>query len=58
MLKLGLLAEAIIQDTAARLGITLVQPSQAELLSAVDVRLGMDAPRTASSALALWSTNA
>ncbi len=43
VLKLRLLAEAITQDIAARLGITLTQPSQAELLRAVDVRLGMDA---------------
>lgn len=41
VLKLRLLAEAITQDIAARLGITLDQPSQAELLRAVDVRLGM-----------------
>lgn len=43
VLKLRLLAEALTQDIAARLGITLDQPSQAELLRAVDVRLGMDA---------------
>ena len=43
VLKLRLLAEAITQDIAARVGITLIQPSQAELLRAVDVRLGMDA---------------
>lgn len=43
VLKLRLLAEAITQDIAARLGITLIQPSQAELLRAVDMRLGMDA---------------
>jgi len=43
VLKLRLLAEAITQDIAARLGITLTQPSQAELLRAVDARLGMDA---------------
>ncbi len=43
VLKLRLLAEAITQDIAARLGIALIQPSQAELLRAVDVRLGMDA---------------
>lgn len=41
VLKLRLLAEALTQDIAARLGITLDQPSQAELLRAVDVRLGM-----------------
>lgn len=43
VLKLRLLAEAITQDIAARLGLALIQPSQAELLRAVDVRLGMDA---------------
>lgn len=43
VLKLRLLAEAITQDIAARLGIGLIQPSQAELLRAVDMRLGMDA---------------
>ncbi len=43
VLKLRLLAEAITQDIAARLGIALLQPGQAELLRAVDVRLGMDA---------------
>ncbi|CAD5371737.1 Type I restriction-modification system, restriction subunit R [Rubrivivax sp. A210] len=43
VLKLRLLAEAITQDIAARLGISLVQPTQAELLRAVDARLGMDA---------------
>ncbi len=43
VLKLRLLAEAITQDIAARIDIALVQPSQAELLRAVDVRLGMDA---------------
>lgn len=43
VLKLRLLAEAITQDIAARLGVTLIQPTQAELLRAVDARLGMDA---------------
>jgi len=43
VLKLRLLGEAITQDIAARLGISLVQPSQAELLRALDVRLGLDA---------------
>ncbi|MET3480308.1 type I restriction-modification system endonuclease [Variovorax atrisoli] len=43
VLKLRLLAEALTQDIAARLGITLAQPNQAELLRAVDARLGMDA---------------
>ena len=43
ILKLRLLAEAITQDIAARLGISLVQHSQAELLRAVDAGLGLDA---------------
>lgn len=43
IVKLRLLAESITQDIAARIGITLVQPTQAELLRAVEVRLGMDA---------------
>lgn len=43
VLKLRLLAEAITQDIAARLGISLIQPTQAELLRAVDARLGLDA---------------
>ncbi|MEJ8821543.1 DUF4145 domain-containing protein [Variovorax humicola] len=43
VVKLRLLAEAITQDIAARIGVTLSQPTQAELLRAVDMRLGMDA---------------
>ncbi len=43
VLKLRILAESITQDIAARLGVQLTQPTQAELLRAVDVRLGMDA---------------
>ena len=43
VLKLRLLAEAITRDIAARVGVALVQPTQAELLRAVDARLGMDA---------------
>ena len=43
IVKLRLLAEAITQDIAARIGVSLVQPTQAELLRAVDQRLGMDA---------------
>lgn len=43
VLKLRLLAEAITCDIAARVGVALVQPTQAELLRAVDARLGMDA---------------
>jgi type I restriction enzyme R subunit len=43
VLKLRLLAEAITQDIAARLGVHLIQPTQAELLRAVDARLGIGA---------------
>jgi len=43
VLKLRLLAEALTREMAGRLGINLVQPTQAELLRAVDNRLGMDA---------------
>ena len=43
VVKLRLLAESITQDIAARIGVNLTQPSQAELLRAVDMRLGMDA---------------
>ena len=43
VLKLRLLAEAITRDIAARVAVALVQPTQAELLRAVDARLGMDA---------------
>ncbi len=43
VLKLRLLAEALTQDMAARVGVQLVQPSQAELFRAVDNRLGLDA---------------
>ena len=42
VLKLRLLTEAMMQDIASRLGISLAQPTQAELLRAVDERLGMD----------------
>lgn len=42
VLKLRLLAEALTQDIAARLGIQLQQPTQAELFRAVDQRLGLD----------------
>lgn len=42
VLKLRVLAEALTQDMAARLGVQLVQPTQAELLRAVDARLGLD----------------
>lgn len=43
VLKLRLLAEALTQDMAARLGVSLSQPTQAELFRAVDARLGLDA---------------
>jgi type I restriction enzyme R subunit len=43
VVKLRLMAEAITQEMAARVGVNLVQPTQAELLRAVDARLGMDA---------------
>ncbi|WP_066271011.1 type I restriction-modification system endonuclease [Hydrogenophaga palleronii] len=42
VLKLRLLAESITQDVAARIGVRLQQPTQAELLRAVDQRLGLD----------------
>ena len=42
VLKLRLLAEALTQEMAARLGVHLTQPTQAELLRAVDNRLGLD----------------
>ena len=40
--KLRLLAEAITQDVAARVGIQMQQSTQLELLRAVDNRLGLD----------------
>lgn len=43
VLKLRLLAEALTQEVAARVGVRLMQPTQAELLRAVDQRLGLDA---------------
>jgi type I restriction enzyme R subunit len=42
VLKLRLLAEALTQEIAARLGIKLQQPTQLELLRAVDQRLSLD----------------
>lgn len=42
VLKLRLLAEALTQEVAARVGVKLMQPTQAELLRAVDQRLGLD----------------
>ncbi|MBT0570701.1 type I restriction-modification system endonuclease [Curvibacter sp. CHRR-16] len=42
VLKLRILAESLTQEMASRLGIRLVQPTQAELLRAVDSRLGLD----------------
>ncbi|PQA75803.1 type I restriction-modification system endonuclease [Rhodoferax sp. TS-BS-61-7] len=42
VLKLRILAESLTQEMAARLGVRLQQPTQAELLRAVDSRLGLD----------------
>jgi len=42
VLKLRLLAEALTQEMANRIGIQLQQPTQAELLRAVDSRLALD----------------
>ena len=42
VLKLRLLAEALTQEMASRLGVNLIQPTQAELLRAVDNKLGLD----------------
>ena len=42
VLKLRLLAESLTQEMAAHLGIRLIQPTQAELLRAVDSRLNLD----------------
>jgi type I restriction enzyme R subunit len=42
VVKLRLLAEALTKDIAARTGLTLSQPTQAELLRAVDMRLNLD----------------
>lgn len=42
VLKLRLLAGALTQDVAARVGVKRMQPTQAELLRAVDQRLGLD----------------
>ncbi|PND37380.1 type I restriction-modification system endonuclease [Paucibacter aquatile] len=42
VLKLRLMGEALAQEIAARLGLQLQQPTQAELLRAVDHRLGLD----------------
>lgn len=42
VLKLRLLVEALTQDIAARLGVHLQQPTQAELFRAVSTRLSLD----------------
>jgi type I restriction enzyme R subunit len=42
VLKLRLLAESLTQDVASRIGVRLQQPTQAELLRAVDQRLTLD----------------
>lgn len=43
VLKLRLLVESLTQEVASRIGLRLQQPTQAELLRAVDQRLGLDA---------------
>lgn len=43
VLKLRLLAESLTQEVASRIGLRLQQTTQAELLRAVDQRLGLDA---------------
>ena len=43
VLKLRLLGESLTQEVASRIGLRLLQPTQAELLRAVDQRLGLDA---------------
>jgi type I restriction enzyme, R subunit len=42
VLKLRLLGESLTQEVASRIGLRLGQPTQAELLRAVDQRLGLD----------------
>lgn len=42
VLKLRLLAESLTKEVAFRIGLRLQQPTQAELLRAVDQRLGLD----------------
>ncbi|MEY5099869.1 MAG: type restriction-modification system endonuclease [Pseudomonadota bacterium] len=42
VLKLRLLAETLTQEVASRIGLRLMQPTQAELLRAVDQRLNLD----------------
>ncbi|MDM5177059.1 type I restriction-modification system endonuclease [Massilia sp. DJPM01] len=42
VLKLRLLAESLMQEVASRIGLRLQQPTQAELVRAVDQRLGLD----------------
>ena len=42
VLKLRLLAETLTQEVASRIGLRLLQPTQDELLRAVDQRLGLD----------------
>ena len=43
VLKLRLLGESLTQEVASRIGLRLLQPTQAELLRAVDQRLSLDA---------------
>ena len=42
VLKLRLLAESLTQEVADRIGLSVGQSTQAELLRAVDQRLGLD----------------
>ncbi|QAU25172.1 DUF4145 domain-containing protein [Dyella sp. M7H15-1] len=42
VLTLRLLAEALTQEVASRIGVQWIDPTQAELLRAVDQRLGLD----------------
>ena len=42
VLKFRLLAEVLTQDVAARIGVRLQQPTQAELWRAVEQRLSLD----------------
>jgi hypothetical protein len=57
VLKLRLLAESLTQEMAAHLGIRLIQPTQAELLRAVDSRLNIDNRLEARLQTAQTATN-
>ncbi|MBK6854242.1 MAG: hypothetical protein IPG93_22330 [Burkholderiales bacterium] len=54
VLKLRLLAEALTKEIAARMGVTLLQPTQAELLRAVDSRLNSSPRPFESCCSAPW----